>query len=161
MRMTGALALAFLSASGTATAADDATLARGRYLAVVAGCNDCHTAGFTTHGGKVPETAWFKGDTLGYAGPWGTTYAPNLRLTIARMDLPAWTAWARSVVLRPPMPYWSLNAMSDADLAALWHFTRSLGEPGPPAPTALPPGEEPPLPVFRLVMPAMPPGAPD
>jgi hypothetical protein len=57
---------------------------RGRYITKIAGCNDCHTAGYALSGGKVPESEWLKGDALGCSGPWGTTYAPNLRLFMAR-----------------------------------------------------------------------------
>src|SRR5882672_998171 len=47
---------------------------RGSYLAVIAGCNDCHTPGYAESGGKVPESQWLTGTLLGWSGPWGTTY---------------------------------------------------------------------------------------
>ncbi|MBX3692592.1 cytochrome C [Dokdonella sp.] len=148
--LAGALALA---APVLANGAGDDPVARGRYLVMIAGCNDCHTAGFGPSGGKVPEAQWLLGDRVGFSGPWGTTYPSNLRLTLGRLGLDEWKRYARNAVLRPPMPYWALNTMSDADLEALWRFTRSLGDAGEPAPTALPPGQEPALPVFRLELP--------
>lgn len=117
-----------------------ALLERGSYLATISGCHDCHTPGYSAGGGKAPREQWLIGDQLGWSGPWGTTYASNLRLRIGTMDLPTWKAYARKVVARPPMPYWVLNTMSDDDLTALWTFTHSLGAAGAPAPAALPPG---------------------
>jgi len=35
--------------------ADDAQVKRGRYLVMIGGCNDCHTAGYAPSGGKVAE----------------------------------------------------------------------------------------------------------
>ena len=113
---------------------------RGRYIAMIVGCNDCHTRGYAPSGGKVPESQWLTGDALGFSGPWGTTYAPNLRLKLASMDLATFKAYAHALQTRPPMPYWALNAMSDADLEALHAFVRSLGPAGQAAPAALPPG---------------------
>ena len=113
---------------------------RGRYIAMIGGCNDCHTRGYAPSGGKVPESQWLTGDALGFSGPWGTTYAPNLRLKLASMDLATFKAYAHALQTRPPMPYWALNAMSDADLEALHAFVRSLGPAGQAAPAALPPG---------------------
>jgi mono/diheme cytochrome c family protein len=148
-------ALLFLITLPAAADTPDASLVeRGRYLARIAGCHDCHSPGFANSGGKTPPEQWFTGDRLGFAGPWGTTYPSNLRRAIGAQTLPAWKAYARVAVLRPPMPYWALNAMTDADLEALWHYTRSLGPAGEPAPAALPPGAEAPPPVFRLVLPA-------
>jgi mono/diheme cytochrome c family protein len=126
---------------------------RGRYLVSISGCNDCHTAGYASSGAKTPEAEWLKGDTLGYSGPWGTTYPSNLRLRLGDMDLVTWKTFARSAVLRPPMPYWALNRMTDDDLEAIWAFTRSLGKAGVAAPTALPPGVDAPLPAFTLHLP--------
>src|SRR5688572_2915819 len=54
---------------------------RGRYLVRIAGCNDCHTEGYAFANGDIDESNWLTGDALGWRGPWGTTYAANLRLT--------------------------------------------------------------------------------
>lgn len=56
------------------------SIERGRYLAKIGGCNDCHTPGYGLSGGQVPEAQWLVGDQLGWNGPWGTTYPSNLRL---------------------------------------------------------------------------------
>ena len=53
---------------------------RGKYLVSISACDDCHTPNYGLSGGKVPEKDWLTGDSLGWQGPWGTTYAPNLRL---------------------------------------------------------------------------------
>lgn len=152
-------ALFLIAATTPAIAADNArqdSVNRGRYLVSIAGCNDCHTAGYIEKASKVPESEWLKGDAMGWSGPWGTTYAPNLRLSLANMDMAQWKTFARNAELRPPMPYWLLRAMTDEDLEALWHFTRSLGKGGDKAPAALPPGVEAPLPHFKLHLPVEP-----
>lgn len=38
---------------------------RGRYLVMIAGCNDCHTPGFAQKGEATPETEWLAGDSVG------------------------------------------------------------------------------------------------
>jgi mono/diheme cytochrome c family protein len=116
---------------------------RGRYVALIAGCNDCHTPGYAINDGNVPEEKWLTGDNFGWRGPWGTTYGTNLRLFIDDMTEKQWVDSARTLRRRPPMPWFNLNAMSEVDLRALYHFVRSLGDPGLPAPAALPPGEDP------------------
>jgi uncharacterized membrane protein len=42
-----------------------AEAARRKYLVQIAGCNDCHTPGYATSGGKVEEKLWLTGDQLG------------------------------------------------------------------------------------------------
>lgn len=59
-----------------------AQLERGRYLIKTTGCNDCHTQGYTESAGRVAESRWLTGSSLGWQGPWGTTYAVNLRLLV-------------------------------------------------------------------------------
>jgi mono/diheme cytochrome c family protein len=148
------LLFAFSATSASAAECSNAeAIDRGRYLTLIAGCNDCHTSGYGATGGKIPESEWLKGDTLGFSGPWGTTYPTNLRKRLATMELAAWKTYARNLTARPPMPFWALNAMTDGDLEAFWYFTRSLGDAGDAAPQALPPGDEPPLPTFRLLLP--------
>jgi mono/diheme cytochrome c family protein len=131
--------IAFAGGAGT----QDQLLKRGRYLAIIAGCNDCHTAGFILSEGKMPEKEWLKGDRLGWNGPWGTTYAPNLRLFMATMTEKQWISYAKTVKLRPPMPWYGLNIMTDQDLRAIYTLARHLGPAGEPAPAYLPPGKTP------------------
>lgn len=156
MPIPALMLLAGLAASpppAGASAPPAAQIDRGRYLSVIGGCNDCHTAGYAPSGGKVPVSQWLTGDALGFSGPWGTTYPVNLRLRLAPMDLDTFKAYARTLTTRPPMPYWALNAMSDDDLEALWAFVRSLGPAGTAAPAALPPGAEPAGPAVRFPAP--------
>ena len=118
-------------------------ITRGRYLVMIAGCNDCHTAGFAQAGGTTPESEWLTGDTVGWRGPWGTTYPTNVRLLVQSMSEEGWVGWARTARTAPPMPYWALNAMTPGDLRAVYQFIRSLGPRGVPAPADLPPGQIP------------------
>lgn len=123
---------------------------RGRYLVLIAGCNDCHTAGYAQTGGKVPEQDWLAGDSIGWNGPWGTTYAINLRLFVKDMTAAQWLATVRSTVSRPPMPSIALRTMTDDDLLGIYHYIRSLGPAGKAAPAYLPPGSKPATPVVRF-----------
>jgi len=130
-----------LGAALDAAAADTGgdAVARGRYLVTIGGCNDCHTAGYPQKAGNVPEHDWLEGDAVGFQGPWGTSYASNLRLVIARMSEAEWVAHARQERL-PPMPWFSLAKMTDADLKAIYAFVRSLGPAGAAAPAYVAPG---------------------
>jgi mono/diheme cytochrome c family protein len=123
---------------------------RGRYLVKTTGCNDCHTAGYTQTGGKTPEKDWLQGDALGWQGPWGTTYARNLRLHFSRLSEQQWLQQARTMQARPPMPWFSLRDMSDADLKAIYAYIRAAGPAGQAAPAYLPPGAPTPGPVIRF-----------
>jgi mono/diheme cytochrome c family protein len=131
------------SAEAAGGAAASSTVERGRYIAKVAGCNDCHTPGYAMTGGNVPEKDWLVGDQLGWQGPWGTTYPANLRLYMERLSEKEWVAKARKLETRPPMPWFALNAMTDSDLRAIYRYARSLGPAGEPAPAFVPPGQEP------------------
>lgn len=123
---------------------------RGRYLVKVAGCNDCHTPGYAPAAGAVDESLWLTGDRLGMAGPWGTTYPTNLRLSLNAMSEDDWVAHARHLETRPPMPWFALHAMTDDDLRAIHAFVTSLGPAGQAAPAALPPGVAAEGPVVRF-----------
>ena len=123
---------------------------RGRYLTIIGGCNDCHTAGYAAAAGKVPEKDWLMGDSLGWRGPWGTTYAINLRLYMAELSEQDWLALAKHLETRPPMPWFTLRQMTDSDLRAIYRFVRSLGPAGAPAPDYLPPDKIPPQPYIQV-----------
>jgi mono/diheme cytochrome c family protein len=116
---------------------------RGRYVVEIGGCNDCHTAGYAEAGGKAAESERLKGDTLGYRGPWGTTYPSNLRLSIGKMTEDQWLKYAKSLMTRPPMPWFNVRAMTDADLRALFQYVKSLGTGGSAAPAFVPPDKTP------------------
>jgi len=141
------LALGLGAVGGATYAADrkDAASAHdhGRYIVTIGGCNDCHTPGYAMTGGKVDEKAWLTGDSLGWRGPWGTTYPVNLRLYMQALTEKQWVDKARHLTARPPMPFWALNQMTDADLRALYRYVRALGPAGSPAPDYVPPNQEP------------------
>jgi mono/diheme cytochrome c family protein len=130
--------------------AADAEIARGRYLVTIGGCNDCHTPGYPEQGGAVPESQWLTGVAVGYQGPWGTTYPANLRLVTGRLSEAQWVEHARKERL-PPMPWFNLRAMTDADLKAMYAFIRSLGAPGKAAPAYVAPGGKVDTPYFVFV----------
>ncbi len=117
----------------------DGSIEHGRYLVAITGCNDCHTPGYAQTGGNAPADTWLTGVSVGYQGPWGTSYPANLRLTVQKLTEAQWLVFARAE-RRPPMPWFSLARMSDQDLRDLYRFIRSLGPAGAPAPAAVPPG---------------------
>jgi mono/diheme cytochrome c family protein len=137
------LIAAALPAAAQQPGKTDPAVARGRYVVSIAGCNDCHTPNFAPSGGKTPERDWLTGDALGWRGPWGTTYAPNLRLYMQQLDEAQWVKKARTLSTRPPMPWFNLHRMSDADLRAIYRYVRHAGPAGKPAPDYVPPGRTP------------------
>ncbi|WP_371368450.1 cytochrome C [Pseudomonas sp. QL9] len=137
------------------SAAESDPVQRGRYLVQIAGCNDCHTAGYVMAPEKVPESTWLTGDQLGWSGPWGTTYPSNLRLYMQQFSEEQWLQLARNANFRPPMPSHVLRAMHEDDLRGIYRFVRGLGPAGTAAPTYLPPGTTPKGPA--VIFPAPPP----
>ena len=135
-------------------------LARGEYLVRIAGCNDCHTPAYAERGGEVPKQEWLVGSPLGFNGPWGTTYAANLRMKVAEMDEAGWLKYTADLRTRPIMPDFAIRAMHEDDRRALYRFIKSLGPGGQKAPEYLPPGQTPPLPYMQMVLPPPPAAAP-
>lgn len=116
---------------------------QGRYISRIAGCNDCHTPGYLLSEGKVIEELWLTGAAFGWRGPWGTTYASNLRIYVNNMTEEQWVESAHLLKARPPMPWFNVNIMLDTDLRSLYQFIKYLGPAGEPAPAYLPPDREP------------------
>lgn len=135
-----------MSNTGQSTPLDKKTADRARYLIKIGGCNDCHTTGYAEAAGKIPEKDWLKGDRLGWRGPWGTTYPSNLRLSMQNLSEAQWLKTVRTVEFCPPMPWFALREMTEQDLRAIYRFIRHLGPAGEPAPTYVPPDQEPPKP---------------
>jgi len=126
----------------------------GKYLVQVASCNDCHTPGIL-EGKPVPESDWLTGVEVGWRGPWGTTYATNLRLSAQIYTEESFVKAMKVRSEHAPMPWASLHAMADDDLGAVYAYTKSLGPKGKPMPRFLPPGAEPETPYISMV-PVMP-----
>lgn len=166
-RYLAAVVACGLACSGAAAAADGkkaddgsrrAVIERGRYMMIVGSCNDCHTAGFAPSEGRVPEKEWLLGSgPLGFNGPWGTTYAPNLRATAARMTETQWLRFVKDLKTRPPMPWFNLAQWRDSDIKALYHYIRQLGPVGDATTkAALPPDQPPPVPYIKWPAPPKP-----
>ena len=109
-----AITLTLTAITASASEADD-MVQRGRYLAEIAGCNDCHTPGYMESAGVVDEKLWLTGNSVGWHGPWGTTYPPNLRLVAQMLTEDQWVIHARTP-RRPPMPWFALRDMTDQDV---------------------------------------------
>lgn len=138
-----------IEAPAAAHVIETVVVERGRYLARTAGCNDCHTPGYVGSNGLLDEKNWLVGDSLGWQGPWGTTYPINLRLFMQDLTPEQWLAIARQPA-RPPMPWFALRDMTDSDLLALYHYIRSLGPAGEQAPSWVPPGQPANTPVIKF-----------
>lgn len=146
------LGAVFVVASLPSVAADGdkSSAQRGRYLVQVSGCNDCHTPGYLFREGKVPEADWLIGEQVGWYGPWGTTYGTNLRQRLHALTEDQWVAYARQIRTRPPMPWFSLNVMSEDDLRAIYRYVRTLGTSSNAVPAAVPPGQKPATPYLDM-----------
>jgi mono/diheme cytochrome c family protein len=147
-----------LTRAATKKAGEPATAAakadpvvRGRYLIKTSGCNDCHTPRFMELGDKVPESEWLTGSSMGWRGPWGTSYPGNLRRHMAaHKDVDLWIKMVRGRNGLPPMPWPSLHAMTDEDLKAVHAYISSLEVKGDFTPAPVPPDKEPSTPYLNL-----------
>ena len=131
------LALAALAAtlSLPATAADPAAVARGKYLAGISGCNDCHTPGYFM--GKPDMARFLAGSDVGFEIPGlGTFVGPNLTSDKAT-GLGGWTDAQILAALQkgqrpdgrmlaPIMPWHAFATLTPQDADAIVAFLRSL-----------------------------------
>lgn len=131
-------------------------VAAGEYLTIVGGCNDCHTQGWAEQNGEVPAAQRLTGSPVGYRGPWGTTYAANLRMVAQRVTEDRWVeilTTADGGEGKPPMPWMNTRQMNQADLRAIYQYIRGLGPAGERMPRAVPPGQEPTTPYIIMAPP--------
>jgi mono/diheme cytochrome c family protein len=127
-------AAAVLGASGAALA-DDAEIARGKYLVTVGGCNDCHTPGALL--GKPDFSRALGGSEVGFAIPGlGVFAGPNLTPD-KDTGLGNWTddqivtaitagTTPEGRRLAPIMPYAALSHLTSDDSRAIVAYLRSL-----------------------------------
>lgn len=134
MRKVALAALLTAAAVSSTEAAAEPSAERGRTLFDAAGCAGCHTpkadrasdgkAGVLAAGGRALKT------------PFGTFYSPNITPDVAT----GIGAWAQADLRRalhdgrapdgsayfPAFPYTSYTAMTDADVADLWAYLKTL-----------------------------------
>lgn len=126
-------------------------VARGRYLSIVGGCNDCHTPG--TLYGQPDTTRLLSGTELGWQGPWGVSYPKNLTPDM-ETGLGSWSEADIVNALRtgkkkdgspllPPMPWPNTARMTDEDLHALAAYLKSIPPVKHKAPDVIPPTGKP------------------
>ncbi|HET7930758.1 MAG TPA: cytochrome C [Rhodanobacteraceae bacterium] len=150
------LALPCLAAAADTPAASHKSIEHGKWLVGYGGCNDCHTPGWAEHGGAAPTNTLLTGGGMNFQGPWGTTYAPNLRLYVQKLTVKQWIANMRALKARPAMPFWTFRYLSDKDLTDMYAYIHALGPSGQPAHAYVPPGQPAPMPYLKLVVPPPP-----
>ena len=137
-------------------AADEVSVERGLYISIIGGCHFCHTEGYREADGKIDPAKALKGSSIGWQGPWGTTYAVNLRGSARGFDEDAWVDHLKNKVQLPPMLWYQVQAMTESDMRSVYVYIKSLGPPGESAPYYREPGKEPRTPYVTLVPPQTP-----
>ena len=139
-------------------AADEVSVERGLYISIIGGCHFCHTEGYREAEGKIDPEKALKGSSVGWRGPWGTTYATNLRAAVWPISSSEdkWVSYLKDIVALPPMPWYQVKAMNESDMRSLYRYIKSLGEPGESVPYYRNPSLEPTTPYVTLGPPQTP-----
>ena len=150
------------SVSSTPARADDAQIARGKYLVGIAGCNDCHTPGYFF--GKPDMARFLGGSDVGFEIPGlgvfvGRNITPDKETGIGN-----WTEdeiiTALQTGMRPDgrqlapiMPWHAFAGLTSEDVTAIAVYLQSL----PPVSNAVPepvsPGQAATTFMFRILPP--------
>jgi mono/diheme cytochrome c family protein len=115
--------------------AEDAQLARGKYLVTLGSCTDCHTPGHFL--GKPDMTRFLGGSDVGFAIPGRGTFVGRNLTPDKETGLGSWTrdqiltALTTGVrpdgrVLAPVMPYPAFAQLTKADALAIAAYLQSL-----------------------------------
>jgi mono/diheme cytochrome c family protein len=115
--------------------ADDAMVARGRYLVQLGGCNDCHTPGYFL--GKPDPSRFLAGSDVGFPLAdgrvvVGRNLTPDKETGIGNWTIEQIATAIRSGVrpdgrvLAPIMPYVSYAHLTSSDVTAIALFLKSL-----------------------------------
>jgi mono/diheme cytochrome c family protein len=161
MRLTLAAALGAATLAAPTVNAQS-LVERGKYLATIGDCVDCHTPGYFL--GKPDMTRYLGGSDVGFELPdLGVFVGPNLTAD-KETGLGAWTdeqiATALTTGVRPDgrilaliMPWHALAQLTKPDLSALISFLRSLPPIAHKVPGPFGPSEKPTVFVMKLVPP--------
>jgi mono/diheme cytochrome c family protein len=115
--------------------ADDAQIARGRYLVTIAGCSDCHTPGALL--GAPDMKRYLGGSDVGFAIPGAGVFVGENLTPDKDTGLGKWTEAQIIAAIRtgktpegrdlsPVMPYAAFSHLNDADAEAIAAFLKSL-----------------------------------
>ena len=133
-RALGVMAVAALARLAAARA-DDVAVERGKYLATIGGCLDCHTPGYFF--GKPDMARYLGGSDVGFrVGDLGVFVGPNLTPD-KETGLGSWTdaqiaaALTTGVrpdgrILAPIMPWRAFANLTKPDVMAIVAYLRSL-----------------------------------
>ena len=130
----GLAAFAVLGLAGPA-AADDAKIARGRYLVSIAGCSDCHTPGGML--GSPDMKRYLGGSDVGFSIPGQGVFVGQNLTPDAETGIGKWTSEQIVTAIRKGktpdgwelsgvMPYNSFVNLTDEDAFAIAAFLKSL-----------------------------------
>ncbi len=128
------LALALFGLSPPAIA-DEAQIARGRYLVVIAGCSDCHTPGALM--GAPDMKRYLGGSDVGFSIPTQGVFVGQNLTPDKETGLGNWTDEQIVTAIRKGkrpdgrqlsgvMPYAALSHLTDEDASAMVAFLRSV-----------------------------------
>lgn len=150
--------LLLLSAVHGTDASAQTAAERGKYLVTIMGCTDCHTDGALA--GRPNGARFLAGSAIGFGGPDGVVYPPNLT-SDADTGLGRWTdaqivAAMRTGlrpdgrILAPIMPWPGYSHLTDEDAQAIVAYLRSLPPVAFRVPAPVPSGESPRFPYLAL-----------
>jgi mono/diheme cytochrome c family protein len=115
--------------------ADDAQIARGRYLVVISGCSDCHTPGALL--GSPDMKRYLGGSDVGFSIPGAGVFVGQNLTPDKETGIGSWTSDQIVTTIRtgttpdgrtlsPVMPYPALSHLTDEDAQAVAAFLKSI-----------------------------------
>jgi mono/diheme cytochrome c family protein len=130
----GAAAGAFPFLASPASA-DDAQVARGRYLVVISGCSDCHTPGALL--GAPDMKRYLGGSDVGFSIPGAGIFLGQNLTPDKETGIGSWTSDQIVTAIRtgktpngkdlsPVMPFPALSHLTDEDAQAIVAFLKSI-----------------------------------
>ena len=128
-------ALAALGSLPSPALADDAQVARGRYLVIIAGCSDCHTPGALI--GAPDMKRYLGGSDVGFSIPGQGVFVGENLTPDKETGIGSWTSEQIITAIRmgkrpdggelsPVMPYAAFSHLTDEDAQAIAAFLKSL-----------------------------------
>jgi mono/diheme cytochrome c family protein len=128
-------ALGALGSLPSPALADDAEIARGRYLVTIAGCSDCHTPGALI--GAPDMKRYLGGSDVGFSIPGQGVFIGENLTPDKETGIGSWTSDEIVTAIRmgkrpdggdlsPVMPYAAFSHLTDEDSQAIAAFLKSL-----------------------------------